>query len=415
MQRRVFILGSTGSIGKNTLEVIRDFCAQRTRGVARTPTAFEVIGLSAHRHADALAAQAQEFSCSAVAITNDANNAVFPAHCRVFRGAQASCEMLQALARRGDLVVVAIVGAAGIAPTLTALAQGCDIALANKETLVAAGSIVIAEAARNNARIIPIDSEHNALFQCLKSSSRFERGFADVRRVVLTASGGPFRKSTAEELTRVTIEDALRHPTWTMGPKVTVDSASLMNKALELIEAHWLFGLESDRLDAIVHPQSIVHGFVEFLDGSTLAHLSPPDMRTPIQAALTDPQRFDGPSKKLDWSALRALEFEPIDHTRFGAISLAHQVIVRGGSAGAVFNAANEIAVEEFLARRIRFLDITRIVEATLERFAPASKRASTTLSLEDVFAADAGARLYAQSLAQSSSFIASLATPSRS
>ncbi len=399
MRRRVFILGSTGSIGKNTLEVIRDFHLQRAQHIEPAPIDFEVIGLSAFSRGDELAAQAQESNCVAVAITDAEPTAHFPAQCKVFRGAEAACEMLEALARKGDLVVVAIVGAAGITPTLTALRKGCDIALANKETLVAAGSIVMREAARNGCRITPIDSEHNALFQCLKASSRFERGFPDVRRVVLTASGGPFRNATAEVLARVSVEDALRHPTWSMGPKVTIDSASLMNKALELIEAHWLFGLESARLDAIIHPQSLVHGFVEFLDGSTLAHLSPPDMRTPIQHALSDPQRCNGPSTKLDWTALRTLEFSPIDHIRFRAIALAHEVIKRGATAGAVFNAANEIAVQAFLAKQIGFTAITRIVEATLEQFDAKPISASASPSLDEILAADVAAREFASRL----------------
>ncbi len=397
MHRRVFILGSTGSIGKNTIDVLRDFRAQRTRGVRQLPPEFEVVGVSAHRNAEEVARQAHEFHCSAVAVAEPDGALEVPADCKTFRGPSAPCEMLQAFARRGDLVVVAIVGAAGIQPTLTALRMGCDLALANKETLVAAGSIVMPEADRHGARIIPIDSEHNALFQCLKSATRFERGFADVRRVVLTASGGPFRTSSAEELERVTVAEALRHPTWTMGPKVTIDSASLMNKALELIEAHWLFGLPSERLDAIVHPQSMVHGFVEFLDGSTLAQLAPPDMRTPIQHALTDPQRFEGPSRKIDWQTMRSLEFEPVDHKRFPALTLAHAVIARGGLAGAIFNAANEVAVQAFLERRVGFCDITRIVGATLERFAPQKSAEGITHSLDAVLDADAQARAFAR------------------
>ncbi len=415
MRRRVFILGSTGSIGMNTLDVIRDFSLQRNRGVPLPPPDFEVVGISTHRREVELAHQAKEFQCRAVAVTSETSASSFSPDCTVFRGASAPCEMLRAFAQRRDLVVVAIVGAAGIQPTLTALQLGCDLALANKETLVAAGAIVMREAERQGARILPIDSEHNALFQCLKSASRFERGFTDVRRVVLTASGGPFRKATAEELSRVTVEDALRHPTWTMGPKVTIDSASLMNKALELIEAHWLFGLPSDRLDAIVHPQSIVHGFVEFLDGSTLAQLAPPDMRTPIQHALTDPARFDGPSRKLEWSTMRSLEFEPIDHRRFPALSLAHEVILRGGLAGAVFNAANEVAVEEFLARRIGFAAITRIVEATLERFASRTHPTNTSHTLDEVFDADTQARAFARQSTRSAHAHASRSTRSPS
>jgi 1-deoxy-D-xylulose-5-phosphate reductoisomerase len=283
-----------------------------------------------------------------------------------------------------------MVGAAGIRPTLVAIERGCDIALANKEALVAAGAVVMPAAARAGVRIIPVDSEHNALFQCLKASTSMD----EVRRVVLTASGGPFRAKTREEMALATVDDALAHPTWRMGPKVTIDSASLMNKALELIEAHWLFGLEGDRIDAIVHPQSIVHGFVEYLDGSVLAQLSPPDMRTPIQQAMCDPERYDGPSRKLDFAALRSLDFEPVDHARFPAIGLAHRVIAAGGSSGATFNAANEIAVAAFLERRIGFLDIAELVRDTLD-----ATPVSAVRSLDDVLEADKAARARARAV----------------
>lgn len=313
-----------------------------------------------------------------------------PSSTRVFSGAQAACEMLRAYARRGDLVVAAMVGAAGIEPVLGAIELGCDIALANKEALVAAGAIVMPAAAKAGVRIIPVDSEHNALFQCLKGSNSLD----EVRRVVLTASGGPFRGKSIAEMSRVTVADALAHPTWRMGPKVTVDSASLMNKALELIEAHWLFGLGADRIEAIIHPQSIVHGFVEYIDGSVLAQLSPPDMRTPIQQAMCDPLRVEGPSRKLDFATLRGLEFEPINHEQFPAVSLAHRVIATGGSAGAVLNAANEVAVQAFLDGTIAFTEIVAIVRGTLDR---ASIKPIATLA--DVHSADADARRCAQSL----------------
>lgn len=382
-RRRVFLLGSTGSIGTSALDVVRDF---ERRGERR----FEIAGLAAARNGTLLAAQAREFSVGAVALVDRDAAVDPPTGTAVFRGADAARELLARHARRGDLVVAAMVGAAGIAPVLEAIALGCDIALANKETLVAAGAIVMPAAAAAGVRIIPVDSEHNALFQCLKASTSMR----EVRRVVLTASGGPFRLKSRDEMARVTIDDALAHPTWRMGPKVTVDSASLMNKALELVEAHWLFGLPSEQIDAIVHPQSIVHGFVEYLDGSVLAQLSPPDMRTPIQQAMCDPERFDGPSRKLDFASLRTLDFAPVDHERFPAPGLAHRVIREGGTTGAILNAANEVAVAAFLEGRIGFLEIAEVVRRTLDATA-----STTVRSLEDVFAADANARDHARGL----------------
>jgi 1-deoxy-D-xylulose-5-phosphate reductoisomerase len=381
MRRRLFILGSTGSIGTSALDVVRDF-ARPDRTAPRAK--FEVVGLAAARNGVQLAAQAREFGASAVAVVDDGATVDVPAGTRVFRGRDAACEMLAACARRGDLVLAAMVGAAGVRPTLAAIDCGCDIALANKETLVAAGAVVMPAVARAGVRLVPVDSEHNALFQCLKASTSMD----EVRRVVLTASGGPFRAKTREEMALATVDDALAHPTWRMGPKVTIDSASLMNKALELIEAHWLFGLGSDRIDAIIHPQSIVHGFVEYLDGSVLAQLSPPDMRTPIQQAMCDPERFDGPSRKLDFGALRTLDFQPVDPARFPAIQLAHRVIATGGTTGAVLNAANEVAVAAFLDRKIGFLEIAEFVRDALD-----ASPVTPVGSLDDVVRADQEAR----------------------
>jgi len=382
-RRRVFLLGSTGSIGTSALDVVRDFTR---RGDAR----FEVVGLAAAQNGASIAAQAREFGATAVAVVDGNAPLDVPAGVRVFRGAQSASEMLAACACKGDLVLAAMVGAAGIEPVLVAIGAGCDIALANKEALVAAGAIVMPAAAKAGVRIIPVDSEHNALFQCLKASTSMD----EVRRVVLTASGGPFRTKSREEMARATVEDALAHPTWKMGAKVTIDSASLMNKALELIEAHWLFGLGADRIDAIIHPQSIVHGFVEYLDGSVLAQLSPPDMRTPIQQAMCDPQRFDGPSRKLDFASLRSLDFQQVDLERFPAISLAHRVISAGGTSGAVLNAANEVAVRAFLDREIGFLEIADLVRETLDGITP-----TPVTSLDDVFAADREARARARGM----------------
>jgi 1-deoxy-D-xylulose-5-phosphate reductoisomerase len=281
------------------------------------------------------------------------------------------------------VVVSAIVGAAGLSGTWAALAAGKTVALANKETLVVAGPLVMRLARERGARLLPVDSEHSAVFQALNGSRAGE-----VRRIVLTASGGPFRGRSRAELADVTAEDALRHPTWRMGPKITVDSATLMNKALEVIEARWLFDLDPDRIEVIVHPESVIHSFVEFEDGSVLAQLSPPDMRLPIQYALTYPERVAGPARRLDWRELAAFHFEPPDHETFPALQLGYEVARRGGTCGAVLNAANEAAVGRFLAGELRFLDIPRACRAVL-----AHHDFSARPSLEELWAADRWAR----------------------
>jgi 1-deoxy-D-xylulose-5-phosphate reductoisomerase len=269
---------------------------------------------------------------------------------------------------------------------------GCDIALANKETLVAAGAIVMPAATAAGVRILPIDSEHSAVFQCLADRSGDGRvgqsSVDDIARIVLTASGGPFRGWTREALRDVTLEQALDHPTWSMGRKISIDSATLVNKALEVIEAHWLFGLDADRIDVIVHPQSVMHGFVEFKDSSVLAQMGPPDMKTPIQVALTWPQRLEGAGTRMNWAKLTSLAFEQVDHDTFPSLRMAGDVIRSGGTAGAVFNAANEAAVEAFLDGRIRFCDIWACITEAIEAL-PATEIAS----LDDVLSADASSR----------------------
>jgi 1-deoxy-D-xylulose-5-phosphate reductoisomerase len=261
-----------------------------------------------------------------------------------------------------DVVVAAVVGSAGLNGAWAALETGKTLALANKETLVMAGPLVMDLAKRRNAKILPVDSEHSAVYQALACGHRKE-----VRRIVLTASGGPFRRHTREQLARVTIEDALAHPTWRMGKKITVDSATMMNKALEIIEARWLFDLAPEQIDVVIHPQSVVHSFVEFVDGSVLAQLSPPDMKLPIQFALTWPERWPSPSAKLDWSTAWNLEFEPPDEDRFPALRLGHEVARSGGTSGAVLNAANEAAVARFLAGTLRYHQIVPCCQAVLE------------------------------------------------
>lgn len=374
--RRIILLGSTGSIGTSTLQVV-----DHLRGIGES---VEIVGLAAGSNHALLAAQATACDVKTVAIADEEAAASFCGDARVLSGPDAARQLVAQTAERGDLLVAAIVGAAGLGAVLEGIARGCDIALANKETLVAAGSLVMPAVRAAGVRMLPIDSEHSALFQCLAARDDIDA----VRRVVLTASGGPFRGKSRADIDDATPDAALDHPTWTMGPKITIDSATLVNKALEVIEAHWLFGLEAEQIKALVHPQSIVHGFVEFRDGSVLSQLGPPDMKTPIQVAITWPQRLDGVGTRMDWSALSSLHFEPIDHEVFPSIRMAHDVIAAGGTTGAVFNAANESAVEAFLAGRIRFGAIWDCIEEAIEALP-----ATPVVSLDDVRAADASAR----------------------
>ncbi len=375
--RRLIILGSTGSIGTATLEVVAHL-AQQDDGPRYT-----VVGLAAGSNATLLAQQAQQFGVHDVALADARSTSALPSSLRIITGPDAALELIDRVAQPGDMVMASMVGVAGLAPVLAAIERGCDIALANKETLVAAGAVVQEAVARKGVKLLPVDSEHSAVFQCLRAGT-----LREVDRLVLTASGGPFRTWSPERTANATLAEALRHPTWQMGRKVTIDSASLMNKGLEVIEAHWLFDLPSDRIDAIVHPQSIVHSFVEFRDGSTIAQLSPPSMKHPIQYALTWPARLTGCCPTIAWDAIRSLEFEPVDHARFPAIKLAKRVIDTGGSSGAIFNAANEVAVEAFIAGSLRFGDIAAVVTDSLDRL-PA--RAVHTLA--EVLTADRDAR----------------------
>lgn len=381
--KRISILGATGSIGQSTIDLVR-----RDKG------AFDVVALTGGRNIARLAEDARALG-AALAVT--AHDDLLDDLRAALKGtgieaAAGSAALNEAAARPADWVMSAIVGAAGLAPGLAALGQGATLALANKETLVAAGEIVMPLVRAKGINLLPVDSEHSAIFQCLQAG----RSTDEVARVVLTASGGPFRTRGAEETYRATVEEALRHPTWNMGAKVTIDSATLMNKALEVIEAHHLFGLEPGRIEAIVHPQSIVHSFVEFRDGSVFAQLSPPDMKSPIQYALTWPHRAEGCSRRLDWGAFRSLAFEPVDHDRFPAIRMAWEVIRRGGAAGAVFNAANEAAVGAFLDRRIPFGRIFELVAMTLQALP-----AAPVCSLNDVMRADDLARRHVDRLVE--------------
>lgn len=378
-RRRLIILGSTGSIGENTIAVVKHLAAH-------SAVQYDIIGLAAGSNSTRLIEQANETGALAIALADEncALQVSHPSKLKVFRGRMAAVELIKAHARQGDMVMAAMVGAEGIGPVLAAIDAGCDIALANKETLVAAGSIVTEAARRCGVRILPVDSEHSAILQCMRESDRA----TEVKRIVLTASGGPFRQSTHEAMASATLADALKHPTWSMGRKVTIDSASMMNKALEMIEAHWLFDLDAERIDVIIHPQSIVHSFVEFHDGSVIAQLSPPDMKLPIQVALTWPSRVTGCASQLDWKKLRGLDFAPVDDARFPAVQLASRAIRAGGSSGAILNGANEAAVEAFIEGRIGFIDISKLVAGALD-----AVTAVPITNLTAVLDADASAR----------------------
>lgn len=352
-KRRIAVLGSTGSIGTNTLDVIAH-CADR----------LQLVGLSAHSNHQLLVRQIEQYRPRTVVVTE------LNAHAALAEGRWPGVRILSGedgihqLVTDPDVdtIVVAIVGAAGLLGTLAAVEAGKTVAVANKETLVMAGPLVMALAKKHGATILPVDSEHSAIFQLLQCGRTSE-----VERIVLTGSGGPFRGRTAKELVNVTVDEALKHPTWKMGPKITIDSATLMNKALEVIEARWLFGLPAEKIGVVIHPESIVHSFVEFRDGSVLAQLSPPDMRLPIQYALLYPERISGPARRLDWAGLRSLNFEKPDLDTFPALQLGYETARRGGTCGAVLNAANEAAVGRFLAGTLRFLDISRVCRSILD------------------------------------------------
>jgi 1-deoxy-D-xylulose-5-phosphate reductoisomerase len=358
------ILGSTGSIGRQALEV-----------VGASPD-LEVVGLSAQTSWQALLAQAAHHDVSRVAMTDHDAAAqatgAWPGG-KVLAGAEGLVALI--VESDADLVLNALVGSAGLGPTVAALGEGIDLALANKESLVVGGELVTTLAEATGARIIPVDSEHSALHQLIAN----ERP-GTIDRIVLTASGGPCRGRRADQLADVTVAEALRHPTWEMGGKITIDSATLMNKGLELIEAHHLFGTPYDRIDVVVHPQSIVHALVNLCDGASLAHLGHPDMRVPIAYALNFPERVDVPVAELDLAAIGALTFEPVDLETFPALRLAREAAVAGGTAPCVLNAANEVAVHAFLAGRVRFPTISRVIEATLNRLGSQSVRAFETL-----------------------------------
>ncbi len=380
--RRVILLGSTGSIGVQTLDCVRNLSSR-----------FKVVGLAAGSNAELLAEQARAFGVEHVALSDETHAAALDAP-HVYRGPDACVQLVEAL--DADVLVGAIVGAAGLPATLRAIEKGMTIALANKETLVAAGELVVPLAQEHGVDLLPIDSEHSAIFQCVQSHRGAEIN-GQLKRIVLTASGGPFRTWAKDDIHNATVDQALNHPTWNMGRKITIDSATMMNKALEIIEAHWLFGVGREQIDVIVHPQSIAHSFVEFTDHSVLAQLGTPDMRTPIQYALTWPHRASGAGEPLDWSQLSQLDFEPPDHERFPALRLAYRVIESGGTSGAVLNAANEAAVAAFLDGELKFGQIVELVEQALDAIPP-----KHIADLADVWEADRKARELVESLLRS-------------
>ncbi|NPU84592.1 MAG: 1-deoxy-D-xylulose-5-phosphate reductoisomerase [Syntrophaceae bacterium] len=379
--RKLSILGSTGSIGTSALDVVR-----------RNRSRFDVVALAAGRNLDLLIKQIEEFNPEVVSVIDEEHarrlrEMTGPVRADILYGTDGYC--LCASAKGADMVLSALVGAAGLLPTLAAIEAGKDIALANKETLVTAGSLVMERVRAKGVRLLPVDSEHSAVFQCLEGQQR-----GAVRRIVLTASGGPFLRHGREQMAAVTPAEALKHPNWTMGRKITIDSASMMNKGLEVIEARWLFDVDYDRIDVVIHPRSIVHSMVEFRDGSILAHLGVPDMRIPIAYALTWPERIPQPGSLLDLTRAGILEFLEPDRDRFPSLDLAYGAGRAGGTAPAVLNGANEVAVEAFLAGKIRFTDMAATIKEVLSRHTKEDIR-----TVEDVLRADRWAREEAQTI----------------
>lgn len=377
-KKRLVLLGATGSIGDSTLQVVR-----------KHPDQLEIVAIAAHKNCAKLDEIAREFKIKHVGVF-DETAARAAKQAGLFKGrtlhaGPAGLEELACLPE-GDMVVAAVVGTLGLKPTLAAIQAGKDIALANKEILVLAGRFVMAAAKKHGVTIVPLDSEHNALFQCL-DGERPE----DVAKLLLTASGGPFRDYTREQMAAVTPAAALKHPNWNMGPKVTIDSSTMANKGLEVIEARWLFNIPAERIQVVVHPQSIVHSMVEFVDGSIIAQLSPPSMTFPIQHSLLYPGRAEGVVPTVDFTQKLSLQFHPPDVARFPCLRLAYAALCADGAAPGAFNAANEIAVAAFLEKRIGYLDIPRVIAATLD-----SLPASRLRNLDDILAADAAARVRA-------------------
>ena len=378
--RRVTILGSTGSIGCSTIDLIE-----------RDPDAYVVEALTANRSVDALADQARRFNARFVAVADPDSYAALKTAmsgttAEIAAGPEA---IVEAAARDADWVMAGIVGAAGLEPTLQAARAGAVVAFANKECLVCAGDLMLDEIAKSGATLLPVDSELNAIFQVFDFDRR-----DSIEKIILTASGGPFRETSLEDMAKATPAQAVAHPNWDMGAKISVDSATMMNKGLELIEAYYLFGIPEDRIDILVHPQSIIHSMVSYIDGSVLAQLGTPDMRTPISYTLAWPRRMTSPSARLDLGEIATLTFESPDSERFPALRLAREALKTGGSAPTILNASNEVAVAGFLGGNLGFLDIPRVVEETLEKIP-----ASVIGSVDDVLSVDKAARQVAEEI----------------
>ena len=380
MTRKIAILGATGSIGKSTLDLVE-----------RSPERFELVAVTAATNVEALAAIAGRTKAKLAVVADSSRveelrELLAGTPCRAAAGEEALAE---AAAGEAELVIAAIVGCAGLRPTMAAVEAGKTVALANKEALVTAGQLMTGAADRHGATLLPVDSEHNAIFQCLAGNRR-----EDVSKLVLTASGGPFRTATAAMMGSATPAQAVAHPNWSMGAKISVDSATLMNKGLELIEAHFLFGLPSNRIDILIHPQSVIHSMVEFIDGSVLAQLGSPDMRIPIAYALAWPERIVTPAQRLDLASIARLDFDVPDIMRFPALRLAREALEAGGAAPIVLNAANEVAVASFLAGEIRFPDIVRCVAEALGR-----ARFMAPGGIDDLLEIDRQTRIEAKSI----------------
>ncbi len=400
-RKRIVVLGATGSIGESALKVARDI-----------PERMEIVGLAANSNATKLAQSANELRPAAVCLVDESKlgelRAALNYEPQIFAGESGLCEI--ATLAEADMVLVAVIGIGGLRPALAAIDAGKDLAVASKEILVMAGEIVMNAAARKNIRVLPVDSEHNAIFQCLvaqasplasingDASGTHALRTDEVRRLILTASGGPFRETPNEQFAGITVAQALKHPTWNMGPKITIDSATLFNKGLEMIEARWLFNVEMARVEVVIHPQSIVHSMVEFTDGSVLAQMSHSDMCFPIQYAVTWPDRVPNSLAPLDFGKLRQLEFAAPRYDDFPALTLARQAGETGGTLPAVLNAANEIAVSAFLEKRLTFPGIWQVVEQVMNRHASIADA-----SLDAILAADQWARAEAATLTRAS------------
>jgi len=378
MKRKVTILGSTGSIGRNCLDVIR---ANKNR--------FDVVGLAANSNSKLLAEQVREFRPRKVSLTDTSGAAALrrdlPGRIKFLAGDDSAQELVES--QNTDVVVSAIVGAAGLTPTLQAIKKGVRVCIANKEPFVMAGKLMMSAAKRHGATVIPIDSEHSALWQCLNGEPA-----GRVKRLILTASGGPFLKWSRKRLDRVTLSQALNHPRWKMGPKITIDSATLMNKGLEVIEARWLFNMPAEKIKVTIHPQSIVHSMVEFIDNSVMAQMGLPDMRVPIAYALSYPDRWPANHKSLDLAAMSRLDFMAPDMKKFPCLALAYKALKKGGTVPATLNAANELAVAAFLNGKIKYTDIAEIISKTIEKI-----KVKPATTIKSVLDADAAARDIAQ------------------